>query len=178
MAEQTKRAAKRIKVNIRALVTDRDETKKFDCDVLDASVSGCRIESRQLNEIPDEIRIQVQGLDVKTDARIVWRKVFMAGVAFEWEGAEKNDKRSHKRFKANVPAVAADRAFEQKIDCRIRDASQAGCRITSDQIDLLPDEICIQIKGLTEPIDGKIVWRKPGTAGVQLEHMKDVFELD
>lgn len=52
-------------------------------------------------------------------------------------------------------------------DCAIQDASRTGCRIISDDIDLIPDDVVITIRGLGETFAGRVVWRKHSEAGIK-----------
>lgn len=52
-------------------------------------------------------------------------------------------------------------------DCAIQDASRSGCRIISDDVDLIPDDIVLTIRGLGETFAGRVVWRRHSEAGVE-----------
>lgn len=55
----------------------------------------------------------------------------------------------------------------EEIECAIQDASRSGCKIISDNIDRIPEMVCLTIHGLDETFAGRIVWRRENMAGVQ-----------
>lgn len=50
--------------------------------------------------------------------------------------------------------------------CSIQDTSRTGCKIISDQVATIPDEIVLSIRGLGESFVGRIVWREGDMAGI------------
>ncbi|MDH3580718.1 MAG: PilZ domain-containing protein [Hyphomicrobiales bacterium] len=69
-------------VTLRACVSGRDGTAPLDCLIRDAAHHGCRIVSTAINELPDDIRLTIDGVSKPVDGRIVWRKGKQAGVEF------------------------------------------------------------------------------------------------
>lgn len=53
-------------------------------------------------------------------------------------------RRKAPRKAVEMGAVVSDRAQFISLPCSIRDGSAAGCRIAADDLELLPDEICLQ----------------------------------
>lgn len=53
-----------------------------------------------------------------------------------------------------------------EIGCTIRDASRTGCKLESQKIDRLDDDVFLAIRGFREPIRGRIVWREGNFAGI------------
>lgn len=56
--------------------------------------------------------------------------------------------------------------------CSIQDTSRTGCKIISDEIDLIPDELVLSIRGLDETFVGRVMWREADMAGI--EFLNDV----
>lgn len=62
-----------------------DETQSaVKCRIVDASRSGCRLESERLDRLADVIQISIPGLDLPLNGRIVWRSKAQAGVQLTW----------------------------------------------------------------------------------------------
>lgn len=57
-------------------------------------------------------------------------------------------------------------------NCSIRDTSRSGCKIISSEIDHLPDELVLSIRGLGETFVGRVTWRETDMAGI--EFLNDV----
>lgn len=51
--------------------------------------------------------------------------------------------------------------------CSIQDTSRSGCKIISDELDLIPDELVLSIRGLGETFVGRVMWREAGMAGIE-----------
>lgn len=60
----------------------------------------------------------------------------------------------------------------QITNCSIRDTSRTGCKIISDDIDNIPDELVLSIRGLNETFVGRVIWRDTDMAGI--EFLNDV----
>lgn len=58
------------------------------------------------------------------------------------------------------------------VNCSIQDTSRTGCKIISDDIDKIPDELVLTIRGLNETFVGRVVWREADMAGI--EFLNDV----
>lgn len=50
--------------------------------------------------------------------------------------------------------------------CSIQDTSRTGCKIISDQIAAIPDELILSIRGLGETFVGRVMWREGDMAGI------------
>lgn len=59
-------------------------------------------------------------------------------------------------------------------DCSIQDTSRTGCKILSDDIGQIPDELVLSIRGLNETFVGRVMWREADMAGV--EFLNDVHD--
>ena len=57
-------------------------------------------------------------------------------------------------------------------NCSIRDTSRTGCKIMSNDLDLIPDELVLSIRGLDETFVGRVIWRDADMAGI--EFLNDV----
>lgn len=151
-----------------AVVSDPNRLCNIDCLVRDASLSGCKIVSSLVADLPDEVRVQILGLPTAIQGRIVWRDARMAGVRFVWDAPKDLDRRGDRRVTTQFPVAVSDRDRRRTVRGLIGDASASGCRIELDQLALLPDEIWLRVEGLTGEIRGRIVWRKGREAGVRL----------
>ena len=60
----------------------------------------------------------------------------------------------------------------------ITDASRTGCRITSEKVSTLPDDLFIEIPGLTEPVKARIVLRKDDMVHLEFATESDVYVLN
>lgn len=76
-------------------------------------------------------------------------------------------KRRSARKDVKIAATARDLASSCVINCIILDASKTGCRIKTEKLAELADEVWINIAGMKNPARGKIVWRHADMAGVQ-----------
>ncbi len=77
------------------------------------------------------------------------------------------DRRKDRRRSVFLRAEVFDANGAPVTDCAIQDASRSGCRIISEDIDLIPDEIVLTIRGLGETFAGRVVWRRHSEAGVE-----------
>ena len=59
-------------------------------------------------------------------------------------------------------------------NCSIRDTSRTGCKIISADIDHIPDELVLSIRGLNETFVGRVIWREADMAGI--EFLNDVHD--
>jgi hypothetical protein len=59
-------------------------------------------------------------------------------------------------------------------NCDIQDTSRSGCKIISDHLDHIPDELVLSIRGLDERFVGRVTWRDGDmTAIVFLNEVND-----
>lgn len=77
-----RRASRRVKVTIRARVSDMAGEEEVNCLLRDASACGCKLVANAVPYLPDRVRLTVDGLAAPIDARIVWRAGKVAGVRF------------------------------------------------------------------------------------------------
>ena len=54
----------------------------------------------------------------------------------------------------------------QIANCSIQDTSRTGCKIISDKLYEIPDEIVLSIRGLGETFVGRVMWREGDMAGI------------
>ena len=62
----------------------------------------------------------------------------------------------------------------QIANCSIRDTSRTGCKIISNEIEHIPDELVLSIRGLDETFVGRVMWREADMAGI--EFLNDVHD--
>jgi len=53
----------------------------------------------------------------------------------------------------------------QITSCSIQDTSRSGCKIISDELDIIPDALVLGILG--ETFVGRVMWREGDMAGVE-----------
>jgi hypothetical protein len=66
----------------------------------------------------------------------------------------------------------------QLADCIICDASRTGCRISCETLSELPNDLHIEIPGLTGPVLALMVWRKDNMAGMEFLWETEIYMLD
>ncbi len=167
MGNASQRKHNRYKVAFHTIVLDRLQQNAVRCMIRDGSISGCRIVSGKVFDLPDKILLKIPNLDKLIRGRIVWRNQDSAGIEFVWETDRPDDRRNAPRQEAAIPATIKDYNLEKLADCLICDASRNGCRIASKELAALPDDILIEIRGLTEPILARIIWREGIMAGLE-----------
>lgn len=77
------------------------------------------------------------------------------------------ERRSERRRSVFLRARVCGLVDGQEMDCDIQDASRAGCKIISEDIDRIPEMVSLTIRGLGETFAGRVIWRKDNMAGVQ-----------
>ncbi len=70
------------KVSIPATVRGRDGLFETSCMIRQASEHGCEIVTRRVDDVPDIICLEIQGLKSSREGQIVWREKYRAGVKF------------------------------------------------------------------------------------------------
>lgn len=83
------------------------------------------------------------------------------------------EKRNERRRSVFLRARVFGSAEGQEIECAIQDASRSGCKIISDELDRVPEHVCLTICELGETFFGRVVWREGNMAGVQFEQTAD-----
>ncbi|WP_417672247.1 PilZ domain-containing protein [Roseibium sp.] len=84
-----KRAEPRYPVTVAAKVSDLGRSFQLSCVITDASRSGCRIEGKNLQRLPDELLVYVEGFDRPVRGQAVWKEETSAGLRLNWDGAKK-----------------------------------------------------------------------------------------
>ncbi len=174
MGNMGQRKHNRYKIAFHAIVSDRQQQNAVRCMIRDGSISGCKIISRKVSDLPDKVLINVSSLNQLIKGRIIWRNKDSAGIEFEWEANRPDNRRNFPRQKGAIPAAIKDYDLNKLADCIILDASRTGCRISSKALAALPDDILIEIQGLTEPLQARIVWREDNMAGLEFIWMSEV----
>jgi hypothetical protein len=77
------------------------------------------------------------------------------------------EKREDRRRSVFLQASVCAMDGSQIVNCSIQDTSRLGCKIISDELDLIPDELVLSICGLGETFVGRVVWRDVGMAGIE-----------
>jgi hypothetical protein len=147
--------------------------------IQDGSISGCKIISRHVPDLPEKILLNVPTLNQLIKGRIVWRNQNTAGIEFQWDNsALQDERRNAPKQEVSIQATIMDYNYNKLADCIICDASRTGCRISCEELSNLPDEIHIEIPGLTDPVMALVVWRKDGMAGLEFFWESEVYTLD
>ncbi len=166
MAEPEKKTSENAELQI--LVLDLDT---LDCEETLASgfcKKGCRVQSSRLTYLGKTVGIRRAGFDRMIRGRVEKIEDGEVYVSFQFADTPQQEKRHERRRKVFIPAWVSGRQSENGQRCDIIDASHSGCRLESAGIERLPDEIKLQIGGLDMPVNGQIVWRGSGLAGVKL----------
>lgn len=153
---------------VSVLVVDLDGLTCIEASASGFNKTGCRILSDRVNELRETIGLRVEGLDKMIRGRITSVGDAKANVSFEFEDEEPREKRKEKRREVRIPAQIADPRGGLVIPCVIVDASKSGCRLDARDLDLLPTSVKLHITGLDLPVSGRIAWRGPGCAGIEL----------
>ncbi len=77
-----------------------------------------------------------------------------------------------------IPTVIMDQNLEKLTDGTISDVSRTGCRVTREEVSTLPDDLYIEIPGLTEPVKARIVKREDNMARLEFSMASDIYVLD
>jgi hypothetical protein len=150
-----------------ALVIDREGLRSFEATVSDFSQAGCSVTSPRVLEFPVEVGLQIRGFEEIIPGRVVWRQRNRAGIEFA-RADQAGDDRSDTASTISIAATACNLTGGLRVRCTIEEATRTTCRIASDQIDRLHDDIVIRIKARKVAIRGRIMWRAGDCAGVRL----------
>jgi hypothetical protein len=178
MENTDQRHIRRFTVVISAIVSDRQQQNEISCTILQGSISGCKILSKQVSDLPEEILIKIPDLDQLIKGRIIWRNQDLAGIEFEWESNNPDERRNAPRQEVVIPAILKDYDLNKLADCIICDASRTGCRISCETLSELPNDLHIEIPGLTGPVLALMVWRKDNMAGMEFLWETEIYMLD
>ncbi|WP_422019254.1 PilZ domain-containing protein [Roseibium sp.] len=89
--KREKRKEKRRTVSIAASVLPGHGMPPVSCQIVDASLSGCRFFCNQLDDLPDTIALRIPGMDLPVGGSIVWRANGYAGVKMNWQFSGKTE---------------------------------------------------------------------------------------
>jgi hypothetical protein len=153
---------------VSVLVVDLDGLTCIEASASGFNKAGCKILSDRVGELRETVGLRVEGLDKMIRGRITSVQETNAKVSFEFEDEEPREKRKEQRREVRIPAQIADPRGGLVIPCVIVDASKSGCRLDARDLDLLPNSITLHITGLDLPVKGRIAWRGPGCAGIEL----------
>ncbi|WP_417681423.1 PilZ domain-containing protein [Roseibium sp.] len=151
-----------------ALVVDLDKLSCVEAKVYGLTEKGCTVVCEQVHLLKDEIGLRLNDVKTMLRGKIVSHSGNEAQVSFSSEKSEPVEKRREPRRRVLITAVVCSRVGRETLRCHIVDASKSGCRLESDQLHKLPDEIEISIPKLDMPLVGTIVWRSGEFAGVSL----------
>lgn len=178
MRKLGRRHNRRHKLAISAVVSDCHQQNAVRCMLQNGGISGCKIISKHVPDLPDKVLIKVPQLSQSIKGHIIWRNQNSAGVELKWETNYPDERRNAARQEVAIPATIMDHSLKKLVDCIICDASMIGCRISSEELSTLPDNFYIDIPGLTKPIMAAIVWRNGNMAGLEFLWESDVYMLD
>jgi len=77
------------------------------------------------------------------------------------------ERRENLRRRVRLFGNLVDPDNEHNAVCLIRDASVEGCKIYSGFLHQFPDNVMIQLEGLSGPAPGTIAWREGNLAGIR-----------
>ncbi len=153
---------------VSVLVVDLDGLTCIEASASGFNRTGCQILSDRVSELRESVGLRVDGLDKMIRGRVTAIEDGTAKVTFEFDDQKPREKRKEERRSVRIPAQVSDRRGGLVIRCIIVDASKSGCRLDARDLDHLPDDILLHITGLDLPVNGRIAWRSPGCAGVEL----------
>lgn len=156
------------KKSVTALVVDLADMSCFEASLHDLSEEGCWIASDKIDLLKEEVGLRIAGFDKLIRGTVIAYGDREAQVSFIIKKEEPGEKRREIRRAVWISSIVSGQAHPITMKSQIVDASKSGCRLEGDGLDRLPDAIEISIPGLDLPINGVIVWRKNGQAGVQL----------
>lgn len=151
-----------------AIVVDLTDMSCFEAFARDISSEGCWLVSNRVDLLKEHIGLQIEGIDKLVRGKVVAFGDDEARVTFHIDTTREGDQRREARRPVLIDAVVCGRTNSASIKCRIVDASRSGCRLESDGIQGLSDDVEIFIPKLDLPIPGTIVWRNGHHAGVSL----------
>eukprot|EP00903_Cladosiphon_okamuranus_P001108 g1106.t1 len=154
--------------SVTALVVDLADMSCFEASLYDLSEKGCWIASDKIDLLKEEVGLRIAGFDKLIRGTVIAYGDQEAQISFVIKKEEPGEKRREIRRAVWISAVVCGQSHPITMKCQIVDASKSGCRLEGETLDRLPDAVEISIPGLDLPINGAIVWRRNGQAGVQL----------
>lgn len=151
-----------------ALVVDLADMSCFEASALDLTDKGCWIVSDKVDLLKEEVGLRLDGYDKLVRGTVIAFGDNEARISFSVLNTEPGEKRREIRRPVWISTVVCGKTSPFIVKGRIVDASKSGCRLEADNLERLPQDVEISIPGLDLPIAAKIVWRKNGQAGVQL----------
>ena len=97
--EDERRREPRRPVLITAILSSPINPRTMKCKIVDASKSGCRLESDKLADFPDQVELSIPGLDLPIAGKIVWRANEQAGVRLAWPVEPRPDEKPEAKSK-------------------------------------------------------------------------------
>lgn len=86
-----KRKERRRPVSISATVSSETGKQSLNCQIVDASLSGCRLHCEYLDLLSDTIILKIPGMDLPVRGSIMWRSDSYAGVKMLWQFSGKTE---------------------------------------------------------------------------------------
>ena len=77
------------------------------------------------------------------------------------------ERRVERRRSVFLQASVCAMDGSQIVNCSIQDTSRSGCKIISDELHRIPDELVLCIRGLGETFVGRVMWRDADMAGIE-----------
>lgn len=85
---EDRRSEKRRRVFLRAKATGVGGTAAIDCTIHDVSRSGCKLKSREIGSLEDDLCLAISGFAEPVRGQLVWRNGEFAGVKFIRDNAD------------------------------------------------------------------------------------------
>lgn len=154
--------------SITALVVDLADMSCFEATAYDLTEDGCWISSDKVDLLKEEVGLRITGFDKLIRGTVVAFGDREVQISFHVKQQEPSEKRREIRRPVWITAIVCGQSHPITMKCRVVDASRSGCRLEGETLNKLPDAVEISIPGLDLPINGMIVWRRNGQAGVRL----------
>ncbi|MEP1931705.1 MAG: PilZ domain-containing protein [Roseibium sp.] len=153
--------------SIQAQVIDLSDMSCFEATAYKLADDGCWIVSEKVDQLKEEIGLRLPGYDKLVRGTVVAFGDNEAQISFSAKVQAPQERRGEKRQRVLISAIVSCPQSALTMKCKIVDASKSGCRLESEKIARLPQELEISIPGLDVPMTGNIVWRSANQAGVK-----------
>lgn len=150
------------------LVFDVDRLTCIEAEMSNVSQWGCRLTSPSIQLLGKSIGIRIGSDSYLRAANVTSISGNDAAIVFVAQTDAGVSRRQEPRRTVNLPIVITDRDGTFRVSGRIIDASKSGCRISTDSLGKLPDEIVIRVLGMPRGLVGQIRRREGDEAGVRL----------